>query len=75
MGSVKAWKIIPKNTSAKPYIQLEFPMMDLDFHDVQPLYLHPTALPSEDLEWIEKRFDTAAIEGNLVYWVDLPEGA
>ena len=75
MTRLKAWLVKPKNSEQKPFIQTQFPMMDLDYHDVYPLFIHPTALESVDLSMIEKRFDISALQGNLVLWKDLPSDA
>ena len=75
MASLKAWLVKPKGSQQKPFIQTQFPMMDLDDHDVHPLFLHPTAMASIDLAMVEKRFDASALQGNLVLWQDLPPEA
>jgi len=75
MASLKAWLIKPNDPRQEPYIQNVFPMMDLDNHDVRPLYLHPTAPQSVDISMIEKRFEIDELQGNLMHFHDLPAHA
>jgi hypothetical protein len=48
-------------------------MIDLKTHEVFPLFMHPTALESKDLQMIEKRFSLNELEGNLVHLKDFPD--
>ena len=73
MGSLKAWLVNPKEQISSPYIQLKFPMIDLKTHEVFPLFMHPTAVESRDLQMIEKRFNPNKLNGNLVHLRDFPD--
>ena len=71
MKTPTAWLISKKDTQDRKYIQLEFPMVDLDVYTAIPLYSHPTAMQSNGLDAIEWRFDLDKLVGNLVLWEDL----
>ena len=72
MKTPTAWLISKKDTQDRKYIQLEFPMVDLDVYTAIPLYSNPTAMQSNGLDAIEWRFDLDKLVGNPVLWDDLP---
>ena len=55
MKGPTAWLVTRKDGQDEKYIQLEFPIVNLDIYTTTPLYSHPTAMQSIGLETVRRQ--------------------